>query len=260
MDGIDDRIEVSGMSLAPGAPSAVAVGQDEAEGNRRRARWMWWGFGIGLIVGFVATAIHVAISGYHILPFQFVSNLVLFPCVYSIIGLNRYRARYVGTWRWKCPQIRIGTLMGIIAYVALLFGMGVSSNRLGSTARQYYQKYVTAKSMAQVFGDQGRKSEAEVEKRRRNVEQFREGQIPDGLLPMQKDFLRSLDQDPKAAPEYRKYRRGPIRDGEQLQLTLQESNVIVFRKLADYHGKLAAKYDEARWRPWLPVEPDPPPP
>ena len=40
----------------------------------------------------------------------------------------------------------------------------------------------------------------------------------------------------------------------------QERNAIVYQGLADYHGQLAAKYEKARRRPWLPVEPDPPMP
>lgn len=247
MDGTAYRVEISDEV-------------EGVEGNRRRARWMWWGFGIGLIVGLIATAVHVAIVGYHILPIQPLSNLVIFPYVGLLIGLNRYRARYVGTWRWKRPQIRTGTLMLVVAYFALLFGLGVWTDKLGSMARQHYQKYYASRSMVEIYGKLGQKSLAEVELRRRNLEQFREGKIPDGLLPIQKDFLRNLEKDPKAAPEYRKYRRKLIEDGERFQLSPQESNVVVFRKLVDYHDKLKRKYDQARWHPWLPVEPDPPPP
>ncbi len=247
MSEIADRVEV----LDP---------QAATEGNRQRRRWIAWGFGAGLIVGFLVTAVHVAIVGYHILPSQLVFNLMMFPYLGSLIGFRRYRARYVETWKWKRPQIRTGTLMWVVAYVALLFGMGVLSDRVGWRARQYYQKYVNSESIAKVYRDQGHKSEVEVIKRRRNLEQFREGKIPDGLLPMQIEFLRNLETDPKATPEYRKYRRGLIEAGERLQLMPQESNVVIFGKFTDYYQKLADKYDRARWHPWLPVEPDPPPP
>ncbi|WP_020465477.1 hypothetical protein [Singulisphaera acidiphila] len=30
------------------------------------------------------------------------------------------------------------------------------------------------------------------------------------------------------------------------------------RRLAAHYNRLAIKYDRAQWRPWLPVEPDPP--
>ena len=37
---------------------------------------------------------------------------------------------------------------------------------------------------------------------------------------------------------------------------MQEQNVVVYRRLVEYNEKLAVKYDRARRKPWLPVEPD----
>ncbi len=150
--------------------------------------------------------------------------------------------------------------MWVIVCFAFLFGVGTWTARLGGASRQYHQKNSNSRTLAEVFGEQAWKSESDVKLRRRNLEEFREGKVPDGLLPAQKDFLRDLDQDPKATPEYRKYRRKLIEDGEKLQLAPQEGNAVLFRKFAEHHGKLARKYDRARWHPWLPVEPDPPVP
>ena len=85
------------------------------------------------------------------------------------------------------------------------------------------------------------------------------GQDPrEPLLPGQREFLRSLDQT--ATPEYRQARYNLIADGEERSGKIQALNEVVFKGLVAYHRKLAAKYDLARRRPWLPVEPDPPPP
>lgn len=42
--------------------------------------------------------------------------------------------------------------------------------------------------------------------------------------------------------------------------SLAPENVDVFRRLAEYQEQLAEKYAKAAQTPWLPVEPDPPPP
>jgi hypothetical protein len=255
-----DRIEMSGEIEKVETPSAVLDGPDEAEQVRKRSLRTYLGFGVGIVVGFVVTAIHLVYSGYHILPFQLVWNLIWAPYLGLIVGAKLGRRRQAGPWKWKRPQLRTRTLMVIVAYVALLFGMGVSTQRLGDQARQYHQKYAHADFMAKTYREQGLKSEVEARRKRDAVELLRSGKIPDSLFPVQKDFLRSLDHDPKVTPEFREYRRGLITEGEERIGTMQERNVVVYRRLVEYNEKLAAKYDRARWKPWLPVEPDPPMP
>ncbi len=148
----------------------------------------------------------------------------------------------------------------MVAYVAFLFGLGIPAQRLSDSARQYLQKFVKHDEMFNIYSKLGRKSELEARQKRGTVEQLRLGKIPNGLLPGQAEFLRSLDIDPNVTPEYRKYRRDLITEGEEQTRTRQERNAIVFGDVAEYHRRLAAKYDKARWRPWLPVEPDPPMP
>jgi hypothetical protein len=241
-------------------PSAVADGPGEAGPRRSQSRWAYGGFGLGIVLGFVVTAVQVAWSGYHLLPFWIVWNLIWVPYMGLILGNGLGRPRGAVRWKWKRPQLRTRTLMVVVAYVALLFGMGASTSRLGNSARQSHQKFVTADSMAKIFQIQGVKSEAEARLWRKAVEQLRAGKIPDSLHPDQVHFLRSLDLDPKVTPEFREYRRGLIMDYEEQKLTMQERNAVVFRGLVEYNRQLAAKYDRARWRPWLPVEPDPPMP
>ena len=72
--------------------------------------------------------------------------------------------------------------------------------------------------------------------------------------------MKALDTDKKVTPAYRKYRYDLIADGEERQGRMSETNAQMFTTLVDYHSKLAAKYKKAEQKPWLPVEPDPPPP
>jgi hypothetical protein len=259
-EAILDSVEMPVETDAVGLPTAVVDVPNEAKEVRKRTRWAYFGFGLGIVVGFVVTAVHVVIVGYHILPALLVWNLIWAPYLGLILGTKLGRKRRAGPWKWRRPQLRTQTLMVVVAYVALLFGMGVSTQRLGNSARLYYQKYVTADSMAHLFREQGKKSEAEASQKRDAVDQLRAGKNPDSLHPIQKDFLRSLELDPKVTPEYRKYRRGLITDGEERTGTMQERNAVVYRGLVEYNEQLAAKYNRARWRPWLPVEPDPPMP
>ncbi len=191
-------------------------------------------------------------------------NLIWASYLGLIFGYNRGRGVRTRPLKWKPPQLRTRTrtrtVMVLVAYVALLCGVGVGTQKLGNSARQYYQKYVTSDSMAKTFRPLAKKSEAEAIQRREAAKQLHAGKIPDSLMPGQIDFLRSLEVDPKVTPKYREYRRGLITAGEERLQTMQERNAIVFRGLVEYHQKLADKYDRARRRPWLPVEPDPPMP
>jgi hypothetical protein len=256
VDKIADQLEISEGSDSSGSPAAVDE-PDEASQGRSRARWAYAGFGLGILAGFVLTAIQVASSGYQLLPFL-CWNLIWAPYLGLIMGHRLGRGRRAGPLKWKRPQLRTRTLMVSVAYVALLFGTGLPAERLGNTARKYFQNWVTADSMAKIYREQGQKSESDAKFRSANVAELHAGKIPEGLHPGQKDFLRSLDFDPKVTPEYRSYRHRLITEGEEQKRTLQERNVVVFRGLVEHFEQLAVKYDRARWRPWFPVEPDPP--
>jgi hypothetical protein len=257
VDKIADQLEISEGSGSSGSLAAVDDEPDEASQCRSRARWAYAGFGLGILGGFVVTAIQVASSGYQLLPFL-CWNLIWAPYLGLIMGHRLGRGRRASPLKWKRPQLRTRTLMVVVAYVALLFGTGLPAERLGNTARKYFQNWATADSMAKIYRQLGQKSESNAKLRSANVAELHAGKIPEGLHPGQKDFLRSLDLDPKVTPEFREYRRRLITEGEEQTRTREEHNVAIFRGLVEYHDQLAAKYDRARWRPWLPVEPDPP--
>jgi len=148
--------------------------------------------------------------------------------------------------------------MVIVAYVALLLGVSVSTYKLGIAARRYLQKTVSSAGMVKGFKEQARICDADAKLKRENVAELRDGKIPVGLLQGQREFLQSLENDPKVTPDYRTYRRGLITDGEEGHRIRQEHNVVVLGKIAEHFERLAAKYEWYRCHPWLPVEPDPP--
>ena len=251
METIADRIE--GLE----SPALAPAGGDP--GARKLARWSYAGFGVGIILSMATTAFLVGDDNYQNLPFL-VFYLTWLPPLYLILARRMARPRGTGRPKWRFPRFRTQTLMIIIAYVALLCGLSVRLVPLGARSGQYRQKWSSADSMARVYRPMARNAAAEAGLKRQSIEQLRVGKIPESLSPGQRVFLRSLETDPKITTEFRAYRRGLIADGEEQLRRLQERNAFVFGRLAVYYEELAAKYEKARRRPWLPVEPDPPMP
>ncbi len=234
--------------------------EDQERQQRRRRRFVATGFAIALVLSFVATSIDLAWRGWFILPNELVFNSLLFPYIGVLIGFNLSRVTGEPKWSWRCMRFNMRTVMLLIAYLALLFGLGVETGRIGRSAQRYHQQCVTAKEMVKVFGGFLRKEEARAPVRLRNAERLRHGAIPADITQGKKDFLKSLDANQKVTPEYRKYRYDLIAEGEELQGRLAAKNAQAYTTLVDYYSKLAAKYEKATQEPWLPVEADPPRP
>ena len=223
----------------------------------------WFGLGLGVFFGLGLSAAQVAFQGYHTLPYQLLFNLTWTPLICLILCYNQGRPRRGGWPRWswlRPPRIHTWTLMVLVAYLAILCGLGVGTRRIGDSARAYYLRYVSANSLAEVYRRIGGTAVRDAEKERANIAGLRAGKVPDGLMPVEADFLRGIEADPGLTPADRASRRGLILDREVRAEAMQARNAVVFGGLADYHRRLAAKYDRARWHPWLAVEPDPPMP
>jgi hypothetical protein len=192
-----------------------------------------------------------------VLAGQATFNLLFFPyfCVLLAFNLSREAGEKLSLRR---PRLNIGTIMVLIAYLGLLFGVAVEGNRIGGAAQRYHQQRISAAEQSGLFRGLALKGAAEAPVRRNNARELRAGKIPDKILEDQKTFLKSLETT--ATPEYRTYRYGLIADGEDLQGRMAEANLAEFGKLADYLDQLAAKYARAEKRPWEPVPPDPPRP
>ena len=262
----------AGMETPNGSPQhgpdAVVSGADGradgAERSRRaRARWVLGGFAAGIVVAFLIIAARVAMVGWRILPYELVFDLIWSPILGAEMGVG------LGKWRhpapreqrrfWRRPRFRMLTLMILVAYVALLFGMGVSTAPLGEAARRYDQKYQTSVALLEQLRIQARTMETESRQRQAAAAELRSERIPEVLLPpSRKESLEFLVQIAK--PQDRKDGFDRIADDESLHVRRLEQAAWVLRRLIADCEELAAKYDRARWRPWLPVEPDPPRP
>jgi hypothetical protein len=150
--------------------------------------------------------------------------------------------------------------MVLIAYVALLLGAVVSTKHLGARSRYSFQKALQSADRARLYAMLGRWAGEDARLRRQNVAEFQAGRIPARLLPIQREFLRSLEEDPKVTSDYRNLRRNLILDSEKETLARQEKNAAYFHKLETYHDALQVKHEHLRWHPWLPIKPDPPEP
>jgi hypothetical protein len=255
---IPDRIDLAPETAITAVDDRPPLTEHQ---HRTIARWVYGGAGIGIVLGYVMTGLFVAVLGWSVLTFLIVWNLSTFPCICALIGLNicpalpRDRA-----WRWKPPgrpRIHTQTLMILIAYVALLCGMGVSAGRLG-TARQYHSKSIGYASLATAYRKTWQTFETGASQNLRAAALLRSGKIPETLHPSQKEYLRSLDG--AATPEDRKSRYESIAETGEWSGKWDERNAVVYRRLTEYYEALAAKYDRASRRPLRPVAPDPPMP
>ena len=155
-----------GAAPMPDNPSE----EDQERRHRRRRRFVATGFAIGLVLSLIATSIDLAWRGWLILPSELVLNLLLFPYFGVLIGFNLSRVTGEPNWSWRFMRFNMRTMMVLVAYLALLFGLGVETGRIGWSAQRYHQQYVTAKEMVKVFGGSLRNAEAQAPVRLRNAE------------------------------------------------------------------------------------------
>ncbi len=186
------------------------------------------------------------LHGYHMLPGHLIWGLIWASGLGLLVGDKLGRPRNARSMEVEASSSSgRGLLMVLVAYVALLFGMGVRRNawatRLASITRNACRPDRSPRS----YEPLARTSEAEASRKRESVKQLLSGKIPDSLLPVQQDFLRSLDADSTITPKYREYRRGLITQGEELMRNQQERSAVFFRNLVEYHQKLADKYEKA---------------
>lgn len=235
------------------APGRLSSPEAAARGRRVR-RSMAIGFGAGVILSLVATGLDFLWRGWPFLLETQIGSLVGYPFFGLLLGYNLGLRQGNPKPSVHNIRIRMGTMMVVVAYFALLFGLGTAIGRYSITARIHHAKALNARTMATLFETQAARS-VDALKRADNAKELRAGRIPDGILPEQKAFLKSLDT---ASEETRRYRYELIADGEDLQARLASQNVQTYSKLVDYYRWLAVKYDQAERRPWVPVPPDPP--
>jgi hypothetical protein len=226
-------------------------------------RWFLVGFGGWLVVDLFTTLLQVAGPEYTWgdAPQLLAWNLAVAPFLPVVTGsVALFLTRRPRPWVWRFPRFRTGTLMVLVAYLAFVLGMVVVSGRLSGIAVARWSKSVSSAGLVPVFRDRAALCASDARLRLANVAELRAGKIPEGLFQSQANFLRSLENNPKITPQNREYRRGLIVDSQVEQAARQQQTSDLFRRMAEYHEQLARKYDQARLRPWIPVEPDPPMP
>ncbi len=237
------------FSAEPLAPEEAA-----ARGDRIR-RYAWTGFGTGVGIGLVTTALDFGWRGWPSVGATFVTSQLLYPYMGMGLGFNMGLRPGDAKPSIRNFRFRMRTLMILVAYFGILFGLGTVLSRYSGLAWQYHMKAVGDRAMVDVYQTQIGKAQADLE-RAETAKELRAGRIPDGLLPAQIAFLKGLEGN--ATEEYKKYRYGLIADGEDLQAKLGSQNLTDFTKLVDHYGKLGEKYTKAAKEPWVRVEPDPP--
>ncbi len=112
---------------------------DVERGRRARGRWILGGFVAGIVFAYVLAAVRVAMEGWHVLPYKLIFDLIWSPILGAEMGLGigyrRHPDPRKGRRFWGRPRFRMVTLMILIAYIALLFGTGVSMAPIGEAAR-----------------------------------------------------------------------------------------------------------------------------
>ncbi len=239
------------FSVEPLPPEEAA-----ARGGRIR-RSTWIGFAIGIAMALLASALDFASRGWPFLAGTFIGTMLFYPYMGMLLGHNFALRPGDSKPSIRNFRFRMRTLMVLVAYVGVLFGLGTVASRYSRLAQQYHFKALGSRTMIDVFQTQVQKARADL-KRADNAKELRAGRIPDGLLPSQKAFLKGLEGD--STEEYKKYRYGLIADGEDQQAKLASQNVAEFTARIAIYKRLVEKYEKAAQEPWVRVEPDPPMP
>jgi hypothetical protein len=228
--------------------------EDEVRDCRVR-RFVGIGFGVGIVVAILAAVLDVPWRGWPFLNGTLIGGLLFCPSMGVLIGYKLSLRPGDSKPSIRNFRFRTRTLMGLVAYVAVLCGLGSQVGRYSSLAMLYHSRALNARSMVDVFQDLAEKNRVNL-MRADNAKDLRAGRIPDGISASQKMFLKELEG--KATGQYKQYRYGLIADGEDLQAKLASQNSDQFTKLVQHYNQLAEKYTKAAKQPSMPVNPDPP--
>jgi len=228
------------------------------EWARRMSRSTGVGFLLGIGLAFSAGLLDFLWRGWPYLTLTLVTGLVYGPIIGSMIGYNLGLRR--GDPAPSLRNLRFSTrgMLILVAYCGLVLGVGTMFAKYSRAAAQAQSKATSSRFMIQTFEQLCDKQRAELIRDER-AQALRQGQIPDGLLPIQTKFLESLNA-PGTDPAYRQARFNLIAQGEETSAKLARQNLGDFQAVIEYHRALETKYRNAVKRPWLPIEPDAPPP
>lgn len=240
-------------SFLADAPLTV---QENSKGGRRIGSLALAGFGVGIAAAILATILEVAWRGWSYLDVTLILALLIYPwfCAFAGLGMGVR----LGHPRPSIRRVRISlrAQMVLVAYLGLMFGLGMQAVRLSRNARNSREVSLSAQSIGDGFEIQAQKYLADAGLRKKNADELRHGRIPEELQDEHKTFLRSLDKT--AGEAYIRHRFSQIADLEEQQAQQFEELFRSNDRSANHQKMIAAKHRRAAREPWAPVAPDPP--
>jgi hypothetical protein len=136
----------------PGFFAVEPLPPEKAEESRRRIRRsMAVGFGTGLVIALVGAVLDFAWRGWPYVAWLLIHSLIVYP-------VGGMWGGYVLSLRPGDPKpsirnfrFRMRTLMILVAYVALVFGLGKQATRYSVLASQYRSKVLAAQAIVDVL-------------------------------------------------------------------------------------------------------------
>ncbi len=234
------------------APLSV---QESSKGGRRIGTLVLTGFGVGIAIALLATILEVAWRGWWFLDVTLIPALLIYPWFCASAGLNL--GLRMGHPRPSIRRLRVSlrTLMVLVAYVGLMFGLGMGAVRLSRNARHFHEISLSEQSLGDGFEIQAQQYLADLGLRKKNADELRHGRIPEELQDEHRTFLRSLDST--AGEEEKIHRFSQIAVLEEQRAEQSETLFRSNDRSAKYLKMLAAKHRKAAREPWAPVAPDP---
>jgi hypothetical protein len=239
-------------------PSFFAIepltAQERQERSRRISTFVWAGFGMGIVTALAATSLEVACRGWSVLDLL-IPALLIYPWLGAYAGfLFGLRP---GDPKPSIRRLRVSlrTSMILVAYIALLFGLGTQAVHVGGAARERHALSLNAQSVSDMFRRQSEKFLVDMGRRIKNAEELRRGRIPEELEEVNRAFLKSFDKT--ASEEFKKHRYSLMADSEERQAKVAEEMFRTNDRAANDQKTRADRYRKAAQEPWTPVEPDP---
>jgi hypothetical protein len=239
-------------------PSFFAIepltARERQERSRRLSTFVWAGFGMGIVTALAATSLEVAFRGWTALDFL-IPALLIYPWLGAWAGfLFGLRP---GDPKPSIRPLRVSlrTSMILVAYIALLLGLGMQAVHISGAARERRALSLNAQSLSDMFISKSEKCLVDMGRRMKNAEELRRGRIPEELDEVHRAFLKSFDKT--ASDEFKKHRYSLMADSEEQQAKVAEEMFRTNDRAANDQKTRADKYRKAAQEPWAPVEPDP---
>jgi hypothetical protein len=218
------------------------------------------GFWLGVAIS-VGGSVYQAwsTSNYTRITYSLIFQLLWVPWLvgWLVQKIHRIRMKQSEPLRATFSGFRIGTLMLIIAYFAIVMGAYFSTIVIQRRATLAIQKRQQSQSMIAAIKPVYAKLSAESDVHAQNAALLHAMKIPEDLTSSQKDFLKSLEAGPQ---EFRKHRFEIMEQSESETSIYQKDSLLKIQDQIDYFEAMFLKYDEAFKHPWNDIEPDLPVP